>query len=148
MKIIVIGAGLGGLSAACRLAYAGHKVQVIERNDTFGGKVNQVKKDGFTFDTGASLVTMKHVFADLFESCGKGIDDYLEFERLDPICRYFWKDGTEFDAAATVAKAKDNVAAISPKDSVAFERYLEDSRNKYEISERTFLAKSLNELHR
>ena len=146
-KVIVIGAGLGGLSAACRLAQNGHEVHVYERNDSFGGKVNQIKADGFTFDTGASLVTMKHVFEDLFESCGKDINEYSwTFERLDPICRYFWKDGTEFDAAASVEKTKLNIAEISSKDADGFEEYLASSRQKYEISERTFLAKSLNEL--
>ena len=114
-KVIIIGAGLGGLSAACRLAHNGHQVHVFERNESFGGKVNQIKADGFTFDTGASLVTMKHVFEDLFESCGKDINEYLEFERLDPICRYFWKDGTEFDAAASVEQTRLNIEKSHPR---------------------------------
>jgi phytoene desaturase len=145
-KIIIIGAGLGGLSAACRLAHDGQQVTVVERNENVGGKVNRVVSNGFKFDTGASLVTMKHVFEDLFEYCGRDITDYIEFEPLDPICRYFWRDGTVFDAAGDVEHAIGNVAETFPEDVTGFRRYLADSKRKYEIAERTFLAKSLNEL--
>lgn len=145
-EIIIIGAGLGGLSAACRLAKAGFSVSVLEKNETIGGKVNIVESDGYKFDTGASLLTMRHVLEDLFTFCGKRTKDYLEILPLEPICRYFWTDGVTFDASQNVKKTESEIEKLEPQDVENFRRYLADSRQKYEISERTFLAKSLNDL--
>ena len=145
-KVFIIGAGLGGLSAACRLAKSGFDVTVLEKNSNVGGKVNSVQADGYKFDTGASLITMKHIFEDLFAYCGRDINDYLEFKQLEPICRYFWNDKTRFDASDDLEKTLSAIAKLEPTDVEGFEKYLADSKQKYEIAERTFLAKSLNEL--
>jgi phytoene desaturase len=147
-NIIIIGAGLGGLSAACRLARAGFSVSVLERNETVGGKVNFVESGGYKFDTGASLLTMRRVLEDLFEFCGKHVEDYLEIVPLEPICRYFWADGARFDASTNIAKTEREIEKLEPRDVENFRRYLADSKQKYEIAERTFLAKSLNDLPR
>ena len=145
-EIIIIGAGLGGLSAACRLAKTGFSVTVLEKNETIGGKVNIVESGGYKFDTGASLLTMRHVLEDLFEFCGKRIKDYLEILPLEPICRYFWSDGSVFNASQDIEKTESEIAELSPEDVESFRKYLADSKQKYEISERTFLSKSLNDL--
>ncbi len=145
-SIIIIGAGLGGLSAACRLAKSGFSVMVLEKNDSVGGKVNFLEAKGYKFDTGASLLTMPHVFEELFEFCGKRLEDYLTLEKLEPICRYFWSDGTQFDASQNLEKTESEIAKIAPEDVKNFRKYLADSRQKYEIARRTFLAKSFNEL--
>jgi phytoene desaturase len=145
-SVVIIGAGLGGLSAACRLAKLGFKVTVLEKNETVGGKVNFVESAGYKFDTGASLFTMRHIFDELFEFCGSNLADYLTLQKLEPICRYFWKDETKFDASEDLLKTEEEIAKIEPQDVESFKKYLADSREKYEISERTFLAKSLNDL--
>jgi len=142
-NVIVIGAGIGGLAVACRLARMGFSVTIFEKNDLVGGKVNLIEANGYKFDTGASLLTMKHVLEDLFNFCGKRMD--LEIVELEPICRYFWSD-VIFDASRNLEKTKAQIQKLSPEDVSAFERYLYDSKQKYEIAERTFLAKSLNEL--
>ena len=77
-RIVVIGAGLGGLSAAISLATEGFSVQLLEKNDKVGGKLNILTKDGFTFDLGPSILTMPHIFADLFTRAGKDMDDYVQ----------------------------------------------------------------------
>lgn len=145
-KVIIIGAGLGGLSAACRLAKSGFSVTILEKNDSVGGKVNSVESNGYKFDTGASLITLPQIFEELFEFCGKRLEDYLTFERLDPICRYFWSDGSVFDASENLEKTEDQIAKIAPEDVGNFRKYIADAKQKYEIAERTFLSKSLNEL--
>lgn len=147
-SIIIIGAGLGGLAAACRLAKSGFKVTVLEKNDSVGGKVNFLQAKGYKFDTGASLVTMPHVFEELFEFCGRQLEDYLTLEKLDPICRYFWSDGTVFNASQNLEKTESEIACIAHDDVENFRKYLADAKRKYEIAERTFLATSLNELPR
>lgn len=144
-KIIIIGAGLGGLSAACRLARAGFAVTVLEKNASIGGKVNIVEAEGYKFDTGASLLTMRGVLEELFEFCGKRAEDYLEIVPLEPICRYFWSDGTRFDASPDIEETERGIERIAPGDAANFRRYLADSREKYEVASRTFLAKSLND---
>ena len=145
-EVVIIGAGLGGLSAACRLAKAGFSVTVLEKNETIGGKVNTIEGDGYKFDTGASLLTMRHVLEELFEYCGRRIEDYLEILPLEPICRYFWSDGTRFDAFRDVAATEREIARLDERDVAGFRRYLADSRTKYEVAAKTFLAKSLNDL--
>ncbi len=134
------------MSAACRLAKSGFDVTVLEKNETVGGKVNSIQSGGYKFDTGASLVTMKHIFEDLFEFCGKDINDYLTFQKLEPICRYFWSDNTKFDASDNLEKTESEIEKLSTADVKNFRKYLKDSKQKYEIAERTFLSKSLNEL--
>jgi phytoene desaturase len=145
-EIIVIGAGLGGLSAAIRLAVSGFDVTILEKNKNVGGKVNLVETNGYRFDTGASLLTMRHVLEDLFSFCGKRIEDYLTIVPLDPICRYFWSDGNRFDASSDLRKTETEIEKIEPRDVENFRNYLADSRRKFEIAEKTFLAHSLNDL--
>jgi phytoene desaturase len=147
-KIIIIGAGLGGLSAAIRLAMSGFAVTVLEKNANAGGKVNLVEAGGYKFDTGASLLTMPHVLRDVFEFAGKRLEDYLEIVPLDPICRYFWSDKTRFDASNDLQKTEREIERIEPRDVESFQKYLADSKRKYEIAGRTFLAHSLNDLPR
>lgn len=145
-KVIIIGAGLGGLSAAVRLAACGFAVTILEKNESVGGKVNQVEANGYQFDTGASLLTMRHVFEELFQAANRRLEDYLELVSLDPICRYFWTDGTQFDASPDLAKTEHEIEKIEPRDVAGFRRFITDSERKYEIAERTFLAHALNDL--
>src|ERR1700733_353631 len=93
-KILVIGAGLGGLAAAIRLARTGHDVEVWEKNGEAGGKLKEISQNGFRWDTGPSLLTMPHVLRELFADCGERMEDHLELIRLESACRYFWTDGT------------------------------------------------------
>ena len=95
-RVVVIGAGVGGLAAAARLAAAGHEVTVCEAQQVVGGKLGTYERDGFRFDTGPSLVTMPFVFRDLFEDTG-GWPSSLSLEPLDPIARYRFADGTALD---------------------------------------------------
>lgn len=145
-KVTIIGAGLGGLAAACRLAKSDHDVTILEKNENVGGKVNHVEAGGYSFDTGASLLTMRHVFEDLFDFCGRRLEDYLDLVSLDPICRYFWTDKTVFDASSDLQKTRAEIARIAPSDVENFTKYLADAKRKYEIAEKTFLAHSLNDL--
>ncbi|WP_045745953.1 phytoene desaturase family protein [Actinoplanes rectilineatus] len=92
-KIVVIGAGVGGLAAAARLAAAGHRVEVHERAAVTGGKLGVHERDGFRFDTGPSLLTLPRVFDDL--------DLGLRPEPLDPVVRHVFADGTVLDSSSS-----------------------------------------------
>lgn len=82
-KVIIIGAGLGGLASGLLLTKHGYEVEFIEKNDKPGGRLNQIKKDGFTFDTGPSFFSMSYVFKEFMEKCG--IDQPFKFVELDPL---------------------------------------------------------------
>jgi phytoene desaturase len=126
-KILVIGAGLGGLATAIRLARAGHAVEVWEKNGEAGGKVKQLRIDGFSWDTGPSLLTMPHVLRELFAEAGERLEDHLDLVRLDSACRYFWTDGTVID---------ENAAFWSQPETARFLAY---ARGIYELSGEAYL---------
>lgn len=91
MKIAVIGAGIAGLAVAVRLRHAGHEVVVYEKNSSPGGKIFEVKEDGFVWDGGPSFFTDAAEFEKLFADVGKDIKDYFAYKELDEACRYFYK---------------------------------------------------------
>ncbi len=141
----VIGAGLGGLSAAARLAHAGLHVDVYERAGGPGGKAGTLELDGFRFDTGPSLVTMPDVLTGPFRECGRDADDYLTFSRLEPICNYFWPDGTTLSSHHDVEAFGREVEA-STRDGVEELRgYLRYSQRIYDVAAEQFLFKSISE---
>ena len=97
-RVVVIGAGIGGLAVAARLARLRHDVTVLERGDTIGGKLGSYSRDGFTFDTGPSLVTLPATLRDLFIKTGKQpLEDSLDLVALDPLAHYRFADGTQLD---------------------------------------------------
>ena len=96
-QVIVIGAGLGGLSAAISLAQAGYRVTIHEKNARIGGKLNLLQAQGYTFDLGPSILTMPHLFERLFERSGKRMRDYIPIRPLRPHWRNFFEDGTVVD---------------------------------------------------
>ena len=92
-RVVVIGAGMGGLTAAARLAVKGHQVTVLERSDAAGGKVGRFERDGFRFDTGPSLLTLPQVYRDFFNKTGRPIESALDIVELEPAFAYQWADG-------------------------------------------------------
>ena len=103
MKIVVVGAGVGGLAAAVRLAAAGHDVTVLEQAEVVGGKLGTHAHDGYLFDTGPSLLTLPHVLEELFAATGAPLEEVLPIRRLDVACRYRFPDGTELDLPGALA---------------------------------------------
>ncbi len=96
-RIVVIGAGMGGMAAAARLRVKGHQVTVVEAADTHGGKLGTYRRDGFAFDTGPSLFTIPAVYRDLFAKTGAPLEDSVDLVALEPGFRYRFADGTRLD---------------------------------------------------
>lgn len=96
-RVTVIGAGLGGLSAAARLGALGHRVTVLEQAEEIGGKLGLLRRDGFGFDTGPSLLTLPAVYRDLFLKTGGPLEDQVDLAPVDPACHYRFPDGLELD---------------------------------------------------
>jgi len=99
-RALVVGAGLGGLSASVRLALAGFEVEVFDQAPTPGGKAAEVRLGAFRFDSGPSLVTLVEVWDELFTAAGQNRADHLPFSPLDPVAHYFWPDGAQLRAPA------------------------------------------------
>ncbi|WP_327283018.1 MULTISPECIES: NAD(P)/FAD-dependent oxidoreductase [unclassified Streptomyces] len=94
-RIAVIGAGMGAMATAARLAVAGHQVTVYERRSTYGGSVGRYERDGFAFDTGPGLLHLPAVYRDLFVKTGKRpLEDCVELVQVDPAVRHVLADGT------------------------------------------------------
>lgn len=139
MNAVIIGGGVGGLCTAIRLGAAGHDVTLFERNDVVGGKLAVFERDGFTFDIGPSLLTLPHVFDELFQLAGSSLDEQLDLVRLDPQFRYFWRDGAHLvvhDDNDATAAAFDTFAGAGE----AWRELNDRGRQIWDVSERTFFA--------
>lgn len=146
-RVIVIGGGLGGISAALSLAVEGYDVDIFERNEQPGGKMNEYQWQKFRFDTGPTLLTMPFVIDDLFASIGINRSDYLELTAIDPICRYVWDDGTTINMSSNLADTIEQLALISDKDARNYIKYLKYGHRIYDISADLFLFKPIHELN-
>jgi len=142
-RVIVLGGGLGGLSAAIHLAHAGREVSLLEKNATLGGKCNVRQWEGFSFDTGPSLLTMPFVVDELFAKVRRRREDYLEFTRVAPACRYFFPEGRIFDAPGTLEGFSEAVARDFPQDVDGFNRFIKYCRDLWEVSGPLFLFNRL-----
>jgi phytoene desaturase len=144
-RVVVVGAGLGGLSAAIRLAAAGYRVGVYEKQSGPGGKAFSEQNGAYRFDTGPSLFTLKSVFAQLFEEAGRSIDDYLGLSPLDGICNYFWRDGTRTVSYGDRLAMAEEFQRVFGEDPRRVERYLDYSERIHRITSHLFLERSLHE---
>ena len=143
-KIAIAGAGMGGLAAAIRLALAGHSVEVFEKNEQEGGKLNRLERDGYRWDTGPSLLTMPFVYQELFKAAGSKLEDYVTLEPVDPVCRYTWLDGTSLDASDSVGRMTAAIEKLNPKDVRAYFRFMAYSRRLYDLTAEPFLFNGIN----
>ncbi|MGB3800823.1 MAG: 1-hydroxycarotenoid 3,4-desaturase CrtD [Lewinella sp.] len=147
MKTAVIGAGIAGLAAAVRLAVQGHEVDVYEAADGPGGKLHEFSlPGGYRFDFGPSLFTMPQYVDELFELAGENPRDHFNYERLDEVCRYWWPDGTRFTAPADTDDLVREAAQTFEVSERSMRRFMDKAAEKYELTGRTFLEKSLHKI--
>jgi phytoene desaturase len=137
--IAIVGAGLGGLGAAVRLAGAGHRVTLIEKNAAAGGKMGLVEAEGFRFDTGPSLITLPGVIADTFRAAGRRMEDYLTLKPLEPLARYRFPDGSGLDVSSSLPRLVSEVGNLAPGDVTGLFRFLAYARALFERAGPVFL---------
>ena len=148
-KVAVIGAGLGGLSAAISLRAAGYDVEVFEKNDRIGGKLNLLEKDGYTFDLGPSIFTLPQFFEDLFKRAGKKMEDYVQLDAVTPHWRNFFEDGTTVDLYQENDLMKKELTKLpgNPEDHWnELEGFLDYARQQYQIVNDGYFSKGLDNL--
>ncbi|TDQ38794.1 diapolycopene oxygenase [Aureibacillus halotolerans] len=142
-KVVVIGAGLGGMSTAIRLASEGYKVTVLEKNERAGGKLNIRSGEGYTFDTGPSILTMPWVLRDLFASADRNVDDYMELIQIEPQWRTFFEDGTRFDLTSDLPGLMRSFESVSPVAASEFYSYMAYSKKMYDTCMKSFYNQSI-----
>lgn len=139
IDVAIVGAGIGGLSAAIRLAAAGKRVAVFEQNAHVGGKMAEVQQDGFRWDTGPSVITMRPVFEALFAAAGRRLDDYLALLPVEPLTRYFYPDGVKIDATRDLARMAEQIERIEPRDVEGYLDFLAYAARLHRITGPVFI---------
>jgi len=145
-EAVVIGAGLGGLAAAIRLAHAGHHVTVFEQAPALGGKLGRFERDGFAFDTGPSLLTWPDVWRDLFAQTGEPLETLTDIVSVDPAFRYRFPDATVLDvpnaSPAGLAQALDTT--LGPGTGRQWSRFMSRAERIWEAARGPFLTSPLD----
>ncbi len=146
--VSVVGGGLGGLCGAVYLKSYGFDVDLYEQNSSLGGKMNQIRLGDYRFDTGPSLMTLPSVLTDIFRDVG-GVVPPIEWTRIDPICRYFFPDGTRLDTFSDASEMSRELAHVfSEKEVDGFRRFMKYSERIYALTSRIFLYTPIHELNR
>lgn len=143
-KAIVIGAGIGGLATAIRLAKKGYAVEVFEANDYVGGKLSTFTLGDYRFDAGPSLFTMPHYVDDLFTLCGENPTDFFQYVIKEVACHYFWEDGKRLTAYGETERFVKEVEAELAVPAATLNRYLKRAKKKFDRTRTLFLESSLH----
>lgn len=139
-KVIIIGSGFAGLSAACFMAKAGWQVTVLEKHDIPGGRARKFKAEGFTFDMGPSWYWMPDVFERFFEQFGKKVSDYYTLQRLNPSYRVYWPDGG-VDIPADYEQLKVLFEKIEEGSAKKLDLFLNEAAYKYKTGMQNLVLK-------
>ena len=143
--VVVVGAGLAGLSAALRLAGAGRKVTVLERESVPGGRNGLLNKDGYAFDTGPSVLTMPSLINDAFNCVGEDMKDWLELTPLTPLYRAFYADGSQLDVHSDTDEMEAEIAKhISSTEAAGYRRYVDFVTKLYKYEMNDFIDRNID----
>lgn len=131
--VIIIGAGMGGLAAALRLAHLGFRVTVLEKQPRAGGRSNLLAENGFRADTGPTILVMKDAFDEMYRSIGQDINRRIEFIQLDPNYRVYYHDGTHLDLYSSMPRLAAEIERIHPGGAERLFRFIGEGARKYEL---------------
>ncbi len=140
-KIIVIGSGFAGLSAAALLAKQGHDVTLLEKNDQTGGRARTWASKGFTFDMGPSWYWMPEVFENYYALFGKTVQDFYELKRLDPAYRIYFTNNEQMDIPANLETLKQEFELREPGSAKALAVFLKDAEYKYHTAMADYVSR-------
>jgi phytoene desaturase len=133
MKIIVIGSGFGGLTAAIRLQAQGHKVTILEKRDKLGGRAYVYEQDGFVFDGGPTIITAPWLIDEVFEIAGKQTSDYVKLVKIDPFYNIRFEDGTVFNYNDDKENLLAQIRKFNPADVEGYKRFSKDLGEIYRV---------------
>jgi phytoene desaturase len=139
---IVIGAGIGGIATAGRLARNGYEVTVVEKTSQPGGRCNQIIKDGHRFDVGPTLFLMPEVFEETYAALGEQMSHHLDLKRIDPTYTVRFDDGTSLGLTSNLGEMQTQLEAIEPGAFGGFLRYLAEGQQNYRLSLQKFVGRN------
>ncbi|MEO0912823.1 MAG: phytoene desaturase family protein [Pseudomonadota bacterium] len=128
---LIIGAGFGGLAAGIRLGAKGYRVVMVDRLDAPGGRATARHQNGYRFDLGPTIVTVPHVFEELWRIAGRQIEDDIKIVPMNPFYEIRFPDGERFRATGSSEEMRAEVARLSPSDLKGYEKFLKDSETRY-----------------
>jgi len=139
--VLVIGAGIGGIASAARLAKEGYRVKVLEKNEIPGGRCGYMDVQGHRFDTGPTLYLMPDLYKKAFNSLGENIEDYIELRRVDPTYRINYSDGFQLILSTDLGCMKTQLEEIESGSFQQYLEYLEEGLDHYQIALPTIVTK-------
>ena len=145
-RAVVIGAGLGGLSAAMRLGSKGYKVHIIDKLDRLGGRGSSITQNGYRFDLGPTILTVPEVFEKLWQDCGYTFKKDVQLQALDPFYEIRWPDGTNFRVFKDEKDMFSEVKSKFPKDFNGYIKFLKDCERRYLFGFEGLGRKPMNKL--
>lgn len=141
-EIVIIGAGIGGIAAAGRLARAGHRVTVFEKGAAPGGRAGLIEREGYRFDTGPTLFLMPEVFAETYAALGARMEEQLDLVRLDPTYRVHFHDGSHLDLTSNLVEMREQLDALEPGSFEAYLRFMAEGYRHYKLSLERFVGRN------
>ena len=132
--MIVVGAGVGGLSAAAHLARRGVQVTVVEKNAHAGGRCSQFERDGHRFDDGPTLFVLPHLYEQEFAALGERLREHLDLRRVDPTYRLVFDGGKSLWLTSDRERMRDQLEALEPGSFRGLQAYLEEGRRHYDLA--------------
>lgn len=138
---IVVGAGVGGLTAAMKLAHQGWSVDLFEKQPVPGGRCGRIQARGFTFDTGPTILLMPFVFEAAFTSVGRRLSDYLELTRCDPNYRVTYRDGSTLTLSSDLTTMRGELERLEPGSFERFLTFMAKGQVRHDVSMERFVSK-------
>jgi phytoene desaturase len=144
-RVVVVGAGLGGLACALHLAGRGREVTVLEREPIPGGRAGQLAINGYEFDTGPTVLTMPDLIAEALGAVGEELTDWLDLTRLDPAYRAFYPDGSTLDVITDTARMAAEISrACGPREADGYLRFVDYVRRLWRLERADFIERNLD----
>jgi phytoene desaturase len=145
-RLVVVGAGLGGLAAAIRLQAAGHAVTLVEKRAQPGGRAGQLRAGGYTFDTGPSILTAPHLLRELWSSAGARLEDDVELVPITPYYRIYFAEGRHFDYGGAPEQVDAQLRAFGPDAVDGYRRFMAATRHIYQRAFEDLAAQPFHKL--
>ncbi|MEV0806509.1 phytoene desaturase family protein [Micromonospora sp. NPDC050200] len=144
-RVVVVGAGLGGLACALHLAGSGRQVTVVEREPVPGGRAGRLGVDGYEFDTGPTVLTMPDLIAEALGAVGEELDDWLDLTPLDPAYRAWYPDGSTLDVITDTTRMAAEIAKVcGPREADGYLRFVDYARNLWHWERADFIDRNLD----
>ncbi|MFI7491659.1 phytoene desaturase family protein [Micromonospora echinaurantiaca] len=144
-RVVVVGAGLGGLACALHLAGSGRQVTVLEREPVPGGRAGRLGVDGYEFDTGPTVLTMPDLIAEALGAVGEELTDWLDLTPLDPAYRAYYPDGSTLDVITDTTRMAAEISRVcGPREADGYLRFVDYARRLWQLERADFIERNLD----